>query len=174
MKHIETTRLLLRSMVADDVDHVMRLFNDPKVAQAFGLDDFDFNQAKRWLERNLMHQEEHGFGLYSVILKEAGDWIGDCGLECSEFNGHEAVEIGYDLLSAHWGCGYATEAALAVRDAATNDLDISGNRLCCFIRHGNRPSVRVAEKLGMVLNQQFKKRGVFYSLFAYPDAPFTD
>jgi RimJ/RimL family protein N-acetyltransferase len=149
---IETKRLLLRSMTAEDTDDFLRLFSDPLVMASFGARPFDRTQAERWVRRNLEHQEKHGYGLFSVILKEEGRLIGDCGLEHMEVGGQPEVELGYDLLSAHWGRGYATEAASAVRDFAFDRLALP--RLISLIRCSNAASCRVAEKIGMVRERE--------------------
>ena len=79
--------------------------------------------------------------------KANGVLIGDCGLEQIEVDGVSIAELGYDFRSDYWHQGLATEAARAVRDYAFHSLRLP--RLISLIRVGNRPSQRVAEKLGM-------------------------
>jgi [ribosomal protein S5]-alanine N-acetyltransferase len=147
---IETDRLLLRPMREDDVEPLLGVFADPAVMAAFGVDPFDRPAMRRWVQRNLDHQEAHGYGLFAVILKESGAIIGDCGLELMEIDAAEegpVAELGYDLRSDHWNRGLATEAAVAVRDYAFRQLELP--RLVSLIRAGNVASRRVAEKIGM-------------------------
>ena len=66
---LETERLLLRPMLAADMDALHLIFTDPKVMASFGGGILDRNQMGRWLQRNLDHQNESGYGLFSVILK---------------------------------------------------------------------------------------------------------
>jgi [ribosomal protein S5]-alanine N-acetyltransferase len=113
---------------------------------------------QRWLQRNLDHQNEFGYGLFSVILKETGELIGDCGLE--QMEDQKAAELGYDLRSDFWNRGYATEAALAVRDYSFGVLCLP--RLISLIRVGNLASKRVAEKVGMTLAEEFMHYGMQY------------
>src|SRR4029453_13170733 len=98
-----------------------------------------------WLQRNLDHKQQYGYGLFSILLKETGELIGDCGLEKMEREG--AAELGYDFRSDFWNQGYATEAALAVREYAFDVLDLP--QLISLIRVGNLASKRVAEKAGI-------------------------
>jgi RimJ/RimL family protein N-acetyltransferase len=84
-----------------------------------------------------------------VILKATGLLIGDCGLELIELPDGRAAELGYDFRSDVWNQGFATEAAVAVRDYAFATLNLP--RLISLIRVGNLPSRRVAEKIGMRL-----------------------
>jgi RimJ/RimL family protein N-acetyltransferase len=144
---IETPRLKLRSMQADELDAIHLIFSDPKVMAAFHEPPFTREQTRAWMQRNLDHQTKHGFGLFTVLLKADDQLIGDCGLEVMEVDGAQAAELGYDFRSDFWGQGYATEAARAVRDYAFNELHLS--RLISLIRVGNVASRRVAEKVGM-------------------------
>lgn len=57
-------------------------------------------------------------------------------------------ELGWILHHAWWGNGYATEAAIAVRDFGR---ELRLKRLIAHCDCRNRPSQRVMEKLGMAL-----------------------
>ena len=114
---------------------------------AFERGPFGRDEMTRWVERNLAHQRRHGYGLFSVIHKAEGLIIGDCGLEHRDIQGRAEIELGYDFRSAYWRRGLATEAAIAVRDYAFENLKIE--RLVSLIRRGNAASRRVAEKVGM-------------------------
>ncbi len=161
---LETTRLILRPMQADDFPALLRIFRDPQVMAAFGGVLFDDVQMERWLQHNLDHQDEHGYGLFAVILKANGELIGDCGLTHMHLDAQPEVELGYDFLSDYWNQGLATEAALAVRDYALQTLGLP--RLISLIRHGNHPSRRVAEKVGMSLSATITRYGRDYWLYA--------
>jgi [ribosomal protein S5]-alanine N-acetyltransferase len=157
---LETERLLLRPMLESDFDALHRIFSDVKVMAAFHHDPFTREQMQRWLERNLDHQSEFGYGLFSVILKETGELIGDCGLEQMDVGGVQMAELGYDFRSDFWNQGYATEAAMAVREYAFQVLGLP--KLISLIRVGNRASKRVAEKVGMTLEEEFTRYGIRY------------
>lgn len=144
---IETARLRMRPMLAADLDDLLAIFGDPRVMAAFDCAPFDRSQTSGWLQRNLNHQEEHGYGLFSVILRADGTLIGDWGLEVMDDGDEPVVELGYDFRSDHWNRGFATEAATAVRDYAFTTLGLP--RLVSFIRIANTASQRVAEKIGM-------------------------
>jgi ribosomal-protein-alanine N-acetyltransferase len=161
---IETTRLRLRTMLATDLDDLLGIFGDPKVMAAFSCPPFDREQMRRWLQRNLGHQQEHGYGLFAVILKADDALIGDCGLEAMDDGDGTVVELGYDFRSDHWNQGYATEAAVAVRDYAFGVLKLP--RLVSFIRVANRASQRVAEKVGMERVRQITRYGCQYWEYA--------
>ncbi|HEU0293810.1 MAG TPA: GNAT family N-acetyltransferase [Anaerolineales bacterium] len=157
---LETKRLVLRPMLEADIDTLHLIFTDLKVMAAFDHPPFTREQMERWLKRNLDHQREYGYGLFSVILKETGELIGDCGLEQMEVGGEQLAELGYDFRSGFWNQGYATEAASAVRDYAFDVLKLP--RLISLIRVGNLASKRVAEKVGMTLAEEFTRYDTRY------------
>lgn len=159
---LETKRLILRPMLATDLDDLLLIFTDSKVMASFGGELFTRTQMERWLQRNLTHQDEFGYGLFSVLLKENKKLIGDCGLEQMEDQG--AAELGYDFRSDFWNQGYATEAALAVRDYAFDVLQLP--QLISLIRVGNLASKRVAEKVGMKLIEEFTRYDIRYWKYA--------
>ncbi len=161
---IETARLLLRPMRAEDVDDLLHIFADPKVMVSFGDILFDRQQMEQWVRRNLDHQGQYGYGLFSVILKANGLLIGNCGLENMDEGDIVATELGYDFRSDYWNQGYATEAAAAVRDYAFQTLKLP--RLVSMIRLGNEASRRVAEKIGMRLAEEITRYGRDYWVYS--------
>ena len=88
----------------------------------------------------------------------------DCGLERMELDGVAEWELGYDIRRDVWGRGFATEAARAVADFAFETLMLP--RLVSLGRSGNRPSARVAEKLGMVAERTLTRWDTEYTLYA--------
>ena len=164
---IRTNRLTLRLMNEDDLDDMLKIFTDENVMKSFNLKSFSRVQMKKWVDRNLDHQKKYGYGLFSVILKSNQELIGDCGLEHTEFKEKPCVEIGYDFLSEYWNQGYATEAAKAVKEYATEKINIDRKLLCSFIRKNNAPSQRVSEKIGMQKVKEYKANNVDYYLYAF-------
>lgn len=169
---LKTERLILRPMLASDIDALYLIFTDTKVMAAFDHDPFTREQMERWLQRNLDHQEQFGYGLFSVLLKATGELIGDCGLEKIEVEGRKIAELGYDFRSDFWNKGYASEAAVAVRDYAFNVLQLP--QLISLIRVGNLASKRVAEKIGMTLAEEFTRYGFRYWKYSLQNTNFKD
>jgi ribosomal-protein-alanine N-acetyltransferase len=163
---LETKRLILRPMLETDLDALLLIFTDPNVMAAFNHPLFTREQMQRWLQRNLDHQNEFGYGLFSVVLKESRELIGDCGLE--QMEDQDAAELGYDFRSEFWNQGYATEAASAVHDYAFNVLKLP--RLISLIRVGNMSSRRVAEKVGMALAEEITRYDTQYWKYSLDNA----
>jgi RimJ/RimL family protein N-acetyltransferase len=148
---IETERLRLRPPRAEDAPDLAVAYGDPEAVRYIGdgttatLADIEA-VIPRWLAR----WEEWGVGFFSLERKEDSRVLGRSGFlrwdpETWEIDGSE-TEIGWLLAPEFWGAGYATEAALALRDWAFRDRGLG--RLISLIQHGNLRSVRVAEKLG--------------------------
>jgi RimJ/RimL family protein N-acetyltransferase len=85
-----------------------------------------------------------GFGMFSVIEKASGDWIGRVGPWMPE--GWPGTEVGWGLARHTWGKGYATEAAAAAIDWAFETL--GWREVIHCIHPDNTPSQKVAQRLG--------------------------
>jgi [ribosomal protein S5]-alanine N-acetyltransferase len=147
-------------MRADDIHDLLGIFGDPKVMAAFGAAPFDLPRMQLWLDRNLAHEEKYDYGLFSVIHKGDRRLIGNCGLEWIDLEDVSEAELGFDFHSDYWNQGFATEAAGAIRDFAFDRLKLP--RLVSLIRHGNKPSRRVAEKIGMHHQSDVKRSELLY------------
>jgi RimJ/RimL family protein N-acetyltransferase len=111
--------------------------------------------------------ELDGIGQFAVERKVDGVVLGRCGILVWETDPWKPVaraetdqptetEIGYLLGRPHWGRGYATEAATAVRDYALTEL--GEERLIALIMHGNVASQGVATKRGMKYEREVRLR----------------
>jgi RimJ/RimL family protein N-acetyltransferase len=158
-------------MRSSDIDELINIFGDPKVMDSFHTDPFDHAQMQRWIDGNLEHQAMYGYGLFSVILKSEDILIGDCGLEHMTVDGNQVTELGYDFRSDYWNQGFATEAAIAVRDYAFNELQLPG--LISLIRIGNKASKRVSEKIGMHFVDEMTRNDITYWKYATENRAVT-
>lgn len=139
----ETPRLRLREMTVADAEHAFALNNDPEVLRYTGDDPFvHVEEARAFLAAYPAYQRD-GFGRWAVELHD-GTWIGWCGLRRQEDG---QVDLGYRLLRAHWGRGYATEAAQACIELGFNRFGLDA--IIARVARANRGSVRVLEKVGM-------------------------
>jgi RimJ/RimL family protein N-acetyltransferase len=157
-----TERLVLRHMQLRDSGPLDGVFGDAEVMR-FG--DGVQTQAwvRAWLHRCLHSYQARGFGPYAVVERQQREVIGYCGLFfMPDVGGQPEVELGYRLARAWWGQGYATEAAMAVRDYAFAALGL--NRLIAMIDPHNTASLRVAEKLGMHYEQD-----IMFDGYTHPD-----
>jgi len=151
---LETERLCLREMTRADYPGLCKILQDPEVMYAYE-HAFSDQEAHDWLERNLQRYEEDGFGLWSVILKQTGEMIGQCGLTMQNVGGRRVLEVGYLFQKAFWHHGYAAEAAIACKQYAFEKLDAP--EVFSIIRDSNTASQNVARRNGMVVRETFVK-----------------
>lgn len=146
---LETDRLLLREYVEEDAEAFFKLNNNPEVSR-FVPDKplFNVDQARQILVAHpIADYRKHGFGRGACILKSTGEQIGMAGLKYLEELGE--VDVAYRFLPAHWGLGFATEAALASVRFGFAELDLK--RIVGLVMPENIASAAGAGKNGAAL-----------------------
>src|SRR5215213_10110548 len=147
MNVLETERLILRWLSAEDAAFILELVNDPGWLRFIG------DRGVRTLEDArdyilngpVAMYHRVGFGLYLVELKQSATPIGMCGL--IKRAGLEDVDIGFAFLPAFGGQGYAYESASAIMAYAQDTLGL--NRVVAIAAPDNQRSIRLLTKLGM-------------------------
>jgi RimJ/RimL family protein N-acetyltransferase len=142
----ESARLQFREMSPDDLDDMAALLGNPDVMTYYPAPRTRA-EARQWIEWNRGLYRSRGYGLWIISVTASGDFAGDCGLTPQLIDDREELEVGYHVCPALQGQGYATEAAAAARDFARDAL--GARRLTAIIHPDNRPSQRVAEKIGL-------------------------
>lgn len=132
----------------DDLDAIAALLGDPAVMAHYPRPRTR-EEAQQWIDRNRQRYAEHGFGLW-VVETRTGEFVGDCGLTWQTVDDRPMLEVGYHVVPALQGRGYAAEAAVACRDRARERgwSDV----LVAIIHRDNAASIRVAERIGMTLD----------------------
>ena len=146
----ETPRLILRLMTMEDLDFIAGMLADPEVMR-FYPHCYDRQQATRWVEGVLDGYQRCGHSFFLVAARQTRQPRGQVGLLSPHVDGVEEFEIGYMIHQSFWRQGIATEAAIATRDYALEDL--GKQRLISLIRPINIPSRGVAEKVGMTVEK---------------------
>lgn len=152
-----TERLVLRLPCLGDAPAAAELLTDPEVMRFLGGETVPREQAPDVVRKWLGRWERGGVGPFVIERREDGCFLGRSGLlvwdtrtwthtTLADAGDHAQPELGWALARAHWGKGYATEAARAVRDWAHADRRI--DRLISLIAPGNLASQRVARRLG--------------------------
>ena len=142
---IETKRLLLREMTADDFEAMYRVLADSAIMQHYPY-AFDETRVRGWIDRNIERYRVFGFGLWAVCLKETGEMIGDCGLTMQPIDGEIRPEIGYHIRRDQQRRGFAAEAASAVRDWTFENTPF--NMVYSYMKYTNVPSQKTAAAYG--------------------------
>jgi ribosomal-protein-alanine N-acetyltransferase len=152
---LDTDRLRLRPVAADDLDHFAALYGDPDVMRFIGTRvPMTRQQAGERLEFMLDHWRRHGFGMWVLFRKADGAFVGRCGMRYLDDT--TEIELGYTLAKAFWGQGLATEASRAVVRYAFEVMRCA--RLVAIADPAHVASIHVMKKLGMT----FERMGHFY------------
>lgn len=156
---IETARLTLREYKREDFDALHEILSDPETMQHYSK-PFDEERTRNWIQWNLENYRKYGFGLWAVILKETGEFIGDCGLTIQNIDGECLPEIGYHIHKKYWRRGFGSEAARAVRDWAFNHTDY--DCLYSYMKYTNVGSYSTAIANGMKKVKEYpdEKNGI--------------
>jgi [ribosomal protein S5]-alanine N-acetyltransferase len=146
LRQIETDRLRLRPLAREDVDALHRLLVEPGVRKHL-LDDevIPRERAASFVETSLASFEAHGYGLWSVMPKDADALIGFCGFWF--FHEPPRLELLYGLGEEHWHKGLATEVATEMIQYGFDTL--SFERVEASTDAPNCASVAVMERAGM-------------------------
>ena len=145
---LTTERLTLREFRQDDWPAVLAYQRKPLYLRYYAWTDRSPEDVRRFVQMFLDQQQEKPrlkFQL-AVVLQASGRLIGNCGMRMAAAGAHEA-DIGYELDPAHWGQGYATEAARAVVEWGFAHRGL--HRIFSWCIAENLGSARVLEKLGM-------------------------
>lgn len=145
---LETERLVLRGWREDDWQALGVLYGDAANTRFIGGPASHAYDVWQHLARRLGHWALRGFGMFAVEEKATGALAGYCGP--NEPAGWPDKEIGWGLLPAFHGRGYATEAAREALRFAYAELGWTG--AVSLVARDNIPSRRVAERLGARLD----------------------
>ncbi|MCW5681824.1 MAG: GNAT family N-acetyltransferase [Xanthobacteraceae bacterium] len=140
---IETARLVLRAPCKRDLDGIVELANNPRVAEMTATIPHPYTRedAESWLEKV---NSGRGHSMVVFAKEETRVLAGVAGFG---HRGEEHIpEIGYWIGEPFWGRGYATEASRALIDHAFSETDIDALNAACRIQ--NAASRRVIEKCG--------------------------
>lgn len=118
--HTTTARLLIRPLLASDLDGLHALRTQPEVMawSAVGRIDYDLAETADKLAQFLPPHDTSTFNC-AMCLKETGELIGCGGVhKLNRENGRDGVgpvggygwpELGYMFKKEYWGCGLASE-----------------------------------------------------------------
>jgi RimJ/RimL family protein N-acetyltransferase len=144
---LETERLQLRRVSLDDAEFMLEIWNDPAFVRHVGDRGVrTIEQAREAMKSGALKlYADYGYGPYAMVLKSDGTRIGICGLFKRENLEHP--DIGFSVLPAYGGKGYAGEAASAVLAHARDDLGL--DELTAIVSPRNAPSIGLIQKLGL-------------------------
>lgn len=142
---LETERLRLEHWGADAVDELVLLHSNAEVQRYLDANGESWSREKATARLAGWQSEwrDLGLGKHRLVRRSDGAFVGRAGF--SQFG--DAPELGYSLVRAHWGQGYATEIARTLSEwfFATRAED----QFAGFAHTGNAASLAVLRKIGM-------------------------
>lgn len=148
MLHLTTERLVFRMWTIADYPVFARFFSDVHNTQYLG--GVKGPEASwRLMSTYIGHYHLNGFSYLALETKVNKQLVGTVGLWKS--TPWPEPELGYWLLPACQGKGFAKEAGIAVKDFAKQHAKI--NTLVSYISPDNEPSKKLALKLGAKLEK---------------------
>ena len=144
---LDTARLTLTELTPEHAPFVLALLNDPAWLRNVGDRGIrTVDGARDYIVAGpiTMYARE-GFGLWKTALRASGEPIGLCGL--IKRPTLDDVDLGFALLPAYRGQGYAQEAAQACVDHARQVAGL--RRLVAIVSPANEDSIRLLDALGL-------------------------
>lgn len=168
METLETDRLYIRGLRADDLDELYEVCGDPELMRHVGDGrPLSREQTRHWIEKSQDNYAKHGFGCAAVVAKDGDRFAGYCGLVYGP--GGAEVEIIYALKKQYWGRGLASEAAAAMLEYGLDKCRLK--RIVATVDPENRASISIVKKLGMTHREnRLDEHGLPEAVYAIENA----
>ncbi|MBI5899773.1 MAG: GNAT family N-acetyltransferase [Rhodocyclales bacterium] len=151
---LDTLRLRLARPREEDWAGLHAYYSDAESARYTFTDPLPEAETQRVVGALLKHWQRHGYGPYVLHEKSSAAVVGLVGLwfprEWPE------TEIKWAIVRAHWGKGYASEAARAVQ--AMLPVYLPQMQPISLIHADNARSIALALALGATLEKQLEFR----------------
>jgi len=167
---IQTPRLILTKVVAEDADavHALHLLPETDQYNTLGIPENKAQTEKlvaEWIAAN----QESSPQKYTLRITDHNNlFVGLIGIKMGKPT-YRIAEIWYKLHSSHWNKGYATEALNGVLEFCFNELELHRIEAGCAVE--NIASAKVLEKAGFLREGRHRKilpiRGQWHDNFSY-------
>ena len=154
MNILSTERLFLRTWEETDFILARGLWGDPEVMTFLGgpLND---DRVREKMKFEMDCQLKHGVQYWPIFERQTDEFVGCCGLRPWVYTPPQGHEIGFHLVKAKWGNGYAIEIAERVVQHAFETLQLP------VLRAGHHPDHVNSQKILLKLGFHFVDE-VFY------------
>lgn len=150
----DSERLKFRLMDLDDAQALWQIDQDPEVMKFLnGGTPSSIEQINTvFIPRMEKYRDtDKGWGIWQVSDKVTDEYLGWVLIRPMGFftdtPNYKDLELGWRFFQSAWGKGYATEAAIAIRDAVVNNSDVSHVSALAVV--DNLGSIGVMKKMGM-------------------------
>jgi ribosomal-protein-alanine N-acetyltransferase len=153
---LETPGLILRPWKPEDAGALLRILQEHEILKYFPPTSFTLEKTQRYIDHQLKHWQERGYGHWAVTRKEDSRVVGWNGLEYLPET--DENEVAYLLSHQVWGHGYATQAAQIAVNYGLETVRLQ--EIIGLVHPENIGSIRVLEKCGLT----FVDRKVYWGL----------
>lgn len=137
---------MLREFVSGDVDGVHNYAADPQVCRYMDWGPNTLAQTEAFVREVVTASSSSTQDSFTWAVTADDVVVGACSVSVTSA-AHRRAEMGYVLARAHWGQGYASEAAAVVLEFAHRELKALRVEATC--RPENVASQRVLRRIGM-------------------------
>lgn len=158
----DTLRLTAERLCAAHLDDLCRMHRDERVmATLAGV--WPDDQTRRFLEGEIAHWAQHGFGLWMFRDRVDGSFAGRAGLRRVHVCGRDEVELAYAVMAEYWGRGLATEMGAACVRLGFEEIGLP--EIVAYTMVSNAASRGVMEKLGFQYERDFTHADLPHALY---------
>ena len=158
---IETERLFIRELLAEDAAGMFEMDSDPEVHRYVGSKHLtNIDESRDVIDFVRKQYVADGIGRWAIIEKATNEFVGWTGFKLmrEKVNGHvNHYDFGYRLMRRKWGFGFATESGAAALLYGLETLKLAP--VFAMTDVDNTASRRVLEKLGFRLAEIFHYDG---------------
>jgi len=160
---LETERLVLRQLTADDSKVWFQSLSDDEIAELVGMEPLKtVDEMKEIIDSFTDRFKEKTGMAWAITLKESNEFIGTCSYEQIDNRNHSG-EIGYDLLKEYWGLGFMTEVLRAIINYGFEHLKL--NRIEAHTASDNTASRNLLNRLGFYEEGTFRESSFYKGEF---------
>lgn len=153
LETFRTARLAAEPISMNRLDELAEMNRDERVMEWLGGTAADAQETRLWIEEKSAHWRRHGFGVWVLDDAQTGVLVGCAGLQHTDVQGVDEVELLYALRPEFWGRGLATEASAALLGIAFSAVLLPS--VVAYALPDNVRSRHVMEKLGFAYQREF-------------------
>jgi RimJ/RimL family protein N-acetyltransferase len=146
---ITTARLIIRPMRLDDAEALLAVYGDVETMQHLNSElPTNVAETREWVQTKIdLFDGDDQLSLWTVILNESGQVVGDVGLQHEDYGSGPVVGLGGRGNRHFWRQGLGFEAAHATIAAGFDQLGLPV--IGAETRPENLPAQALLSKLGM-------------------------
>jgi [ribosomal protein S5]-alanine N-acetyltransferase len=152
-ERFHTARLVAAPIGMSRLDELAEMNRDERVMEWLGGTAADAEETRLWIEEKAAHWRRHSFGVWVLDDVQTGAFVGRAGLQHTDVQDVDEVELLYALRPEFWGRGLATEAGAALLGIAFSSILLPS--VVAYTLPDNVRSRHVMEKLGFAYEREF-------------------